>query len=312
MSTDLVISSLATAVAAATPILTAATGELLAEETGIYNIGIEGAMLFGALAGFIVGQETGVLIIALICAMAAGALAALVFGVAVVILRADIVVAGLALVFIGLGLTGVLGADYVREPGRVALGEWHIPLLSEIPWLGRILFEQSLLTYLAFLLPVGAWFLLYRTRHGLDLRAIGEDPATADVTGLNVNGWRIFYVGVGGAMAGLGGAYLTLDSVGTWLPNVSAGEGYIALAVVIFASWRPLPLIAGALLFGVLGVVGNVAQALGSDISSEFFSALPYVGTLTVVCVVAWWRARHSVWQPWPAALGMPFLRGSD
>jgi simple sugar transport system permease protein len=156
-------------------------------------------------------------------------------------------------------------------------------------------------------------FLLYRTQHGLSMRAIGEDPGTADAVGLSVNGWRVFYVCVGGAFAGLGGAVLTLGIVGTWLPNVTSGQGWIALAVVIFASWRPLPLIAGAVLFGALGTFGNVAQVEGWSVRPEFFSALPYIGTLAVVYVLAMVRMRRGGGgAPWPAALGVPFFRGTD
>ena len=154
---------------------------------------------------------------------------------------------------------------------------------------GALPAAQHLLS--ALLLPVGVWFLLYRTRHGLNMRSIGEDPGAADATGLSVNGWRIFYVSVGGAFAGLGGAVLTLGIVGTWLPNVTAGQGWIALAVVIFASWRPLPLIVGALLFGALGTFGNVAQAYGWSVPSEFFSALPYWAR-------CWWSASSPACGP--------------
>ena len=292
--------------------MVAASGELLSERVGVYNIGVEGAMLIGALAGFVVGQESGSVPLALVGAMIAGASGSLLFAIAAVVLRADMVVAGLALVFIGLGLTGVLGADYVREPARVTLSEWNIPILHEIPGLGRILFEQTPLTYVAFILPVAAWFLLYRTRHGLNLRAIGEDPGTADVSGVNVNGWRIFYICVAGSLAGLGGSYFTLGSIETWLPNVSAGQGFIALAVVIFARWEPIPLIFGALTFGVLGTVGNVAQALGTAIPTPVFSALPYIGTLAVVFITARIKRTSSGRQVWPAALGVPFFRARE
>ena len=150
------------------------------------------------------------------------------------------------------------------------------------------------ISYFALLFPVAVMFLLYRTQHGLNMRSIGEDPGTADATGLSVNGWRIFYVSVGGAFAGLGGAVLTLGIVGTWLPNVTSGQGWIALAVVIFASWRPLPLIAGALLFGGLGTFGNVAQVEGWSITPEFFSALPYIGTLAMVYLLALLRIQRG------------------
>jgi len=312
MSVSLLVASIATAILAATPVLIAATGELLAEVVGVYNIGIEGSMLSGALAAFIATQQTGSVLAGMVGGIAAGAFASFVFALAVVVLKADIVVAGLALVFLGLGFTGVAGKDYVRETAEATIPYWDVPLLSKIPYLGEALFQQLSIAYLAFFLPIGVWFLLYRTRHGLNMRAIGEDPAAADATGLSVTGWRIFYVTIAGGFAGLGGSVLTLGIVGTWLPNLTSGEGWIALAIVIFASWRPLPLILGAFLFGALGTLGNVAQALGWSIPSEFFSALPYVGTLLVVCVLAGLRMWRVGWHPWPAALGVPFFRGTS
>jgi general nucleoside transport system permease protein len=312
MRDGLVSASIATAIMAATPVLIAATGELLAEVVGIYNIGIEGAMLIGALFAFIGLQQTDAVLLGILAGMIFGALASLLFAIAVVVFKADVVVGGLALVFLGFGLTGLIGQDYVQESASATIPEWDIPLLSDIPFWGEAFFEQMSISYLAFLFPVAAMFLLYRTQHGLNMRAIGENPGAADATGLSVNGWRIFYVSVGGAFAGLGGAVLTLGIVGTWLPNVTAGQGWIALAVVIFASWRPLPLIAGALLFGGLGTFGNVAQVEGWSITPEFFTALPYVGTLLLVYLLALLRIRRGGGAPWPAALGLPFFRGTD
>jgi ABC-type uncharacterized transport system permease subunit len=308
----LVSASIATAILAATPVLIAATGELLAEIVGVYNIGIEGAMLIGALGAFIGVQETDAVLLGILAGMVAGALASLVFAVAVVVFKADVVVGGLALVFLGFGLTGLIGTDYVQQTASATIPHWDIPLLSDIPFWGEAFFQQLSISYFAFLFPVAAMFLLYRTQHGLNMRSIGEDPGAADATGLSVNGWRIFYVSVGGAFAGLGGAVLTLGIVGTWLPNVTAGQGWIALAVVIFASWRPLGLIAGALLFGGLGTFGNVAQVEGWSITPEVFSALPYVGTLLMVYLLALLRMRRGGGAPWPAALGLPFFRGAD
>jgi ABC-type uncharacterized transport system permease subunit len=308
----LVSASIATAIMAATPVLIAATGELLAEVVGVYNIGIEGAMLIGALGAFLGVQQTDAVLLGMLTGMVAGALASFVFALVVVILKADMVVGGLALVFLGFGLTGLVGKDYVQQAADATIPEWDVPLLSDIPFWGEAFFEQMSVSYIALLLPVAVAVLLYRTQHGLNMRAIGEDPGAADATGLSVNGWRIFYVSVAGAFAGLGGAVLTLGIVGTWLPNVTSGQGWIALAVVIFASWRPLPLIAGALLFGGLGTFGNVAQVQGWAISPEFFSALPYIGTLGMVYVLAMFRIRRGGGAPWPAALGFPFFRGTD
>jgi len=310
VSVDLVSVSLATAILAAAPILIAATGELLQERVGIYNIGIEGTMLIGALTGVIVTNGTSSLVVGILAAIGAGALASLLFGIAVVCLDADIVVAGLALTFLGIGFTGTFGADYIREPAAERIPEWAVPVLSDIPYVGEALFQHLVLTYIAFALPFGAWFLLFHTRHGLNMRAIGENPAAADVSGINVNGWRLFYVGVAGGYAGLGGAFLSLGTIGTWLSQMTAGLGWIALAIVIFANWRPLRLIAGAVLFGALGTIGNVGQALGWNVPSELFSALPYLGTVLVLVALAWLFSRRAGPPPWPAALGVPFARG--
>jgi simple sugar transport system permease protein len=308
----LVSASIATAILAATPVLIAATGELFAEIVGVYNIGIEGAMLIGALGAFIGAQESGNVIVGMLAGMGAGALASLVFALAVVVFKADMVVGGLALVFLGFGVTGIAGEDYIQQPAEATIPHWDIPLLSDIPFWGEAFFEQLSISYLAFLFPVGAMFVLYRTRHGLNMRSIGQDPGAADATGLSVNGWRVFYVSVGGAFAGLGGAVLSLGIVATWLPNITAGQGWIALAIVIFASWRPLPLIAGALLFGGLGTFGNVAQVQGWSVTPEFFTALPYIGTLAMVYLLASLRAQRGGGTPWPASLGLPFFRGTD
>lgn len=311
MALDLLVSSLATAILASAPVLIAATGELFAETVGIFNLGIEGSMLAGALGGFIATNETNSLALGMLTALAVGVLSSLLFGIAVVVFRAEIVVAGLALTFVSIGLTGTLGADYVGERAARTIPRWDIPLLSDIPHVGPALFQHSALVYVAFLFPLIAWFILFRTRLGLNMRAIGENPTAADVSGISVNGSRLYWVGVGGAFAGLGGAFLSLGVIGGWVPQITAGAGWIALAIVIFASWRPIMLILGAFLYGGLGTLGNVAQVQGWSVPSEFFSALPYVGTLLILIALAWRRTRRGGRPPWPAALGLHFLRGS-
>lgn len=312
MGNGLVVDSIATAVLAAAPVLIAASGELLAERVGVYNLGIEGSMLLGAFLAVVGDNATGSLLIGLLFGIGAGAISSYLFGILTVTFRAELVLAGLALFFVAIGVTGSLGEPYVRAVVDSPIPHWEIPGLADLPYVGPALFRQLSLTYLAFLLPIGVWFLLYRTRHGLNMRAIGESPATADIAGIKVNFWRLFYVSVGGALAGLGGAFLTLGPVGTWVPNVTAGQGWIALVIVIAASWKPFRLILGALLFGGLGTIGNVAQAEGWNIPSQLFSALPYIGTVAVVFFLAWLRLRESGWPPWPAALGRAFFRGAD
>jgi ABC-type uncharacterized transport system permease subunit len=309
MSAQLLVTSIATAVSAGAAVLIAATGELLAEKTGVYNIGIEGMMLAGGLAGVITGAATGSLMLALLAAIVCGTLVAAVFGVVVIWFGADMIMAGFALVFIATGVCAQAGREYARDPAEVVVPEWHLPLLSDIPYLGPALFQQMSLVYLAFLLPIGVHLFLTRTRAGLNLQTIGESPTAADAAGIQVNRTRLLYVAIGGAAAGLAGAFITLGTLRTWLPGATAGQGWIAFALVIFAGWRPLLLIAGALLFGVLGTLGNVGQALGWSVPSEVFSALPYAGTLIVLIAFTWLRVRQRGIFAWPTALGEPFAR---
>jgi ABC-type uncharacterized transport system permease subunit len=312
MSSGLVVASIATGLVGATAVLIAATGELLAERVGVFNLGIEGIMLVGGFGAFVVMDQTGNVILGLLGGMLIAALFCLPFALAVAVWGTDMIMAGLGLTFVGLGITGQLGIDYVQRPAKATITDWDIPLLSDIPYLGEALFQQPWLVYVAFLLPVGVYFLFNHTRHGADIRAIGESPAAVDALGVRVTFWRLFYIELGAAITGLGGAFLTLGVVHTWLANVTTGRGWIALAIVMFAGWRPLGLIVGASLFGLLSTLGDVAQALGWNVPSEFFSALPYLGTIVVVITLAWLRLRKNRTFPWPAALGQPFVRGAE
>jgi simple sugar transport system permease protein len=310
MDHGIIVSSIATAMAFSAAVMIAATGELLVEKTGVYNIGLEGVMLIAALFGFLAANSADSWLVGLLIGAVSGCAAALVFGVITVVLRADMVVVGIGLILLALGITGEVGASHVREAVSSPIPVWHIPGLSSIPGVGPALFEQAITTYLAFLLPVAALLLLNRTKHGLNIRAIGENPSAADAAGIPVIGWRLFYVGVGGVLAGIGGAVLVLSVIGSWVSNVTAGQGWIAFAIVFFAGWRPLWVIAGAVLFGVLSTLGNVGQAEGWSIPNEVFTALPYIGTVAVTIARAWVRRRQGGGLGWPAALGLPFYRG--
>jgi ABC-type uncharacterized transport system permease subunit len=312
MSTGLIVASVATAIVGATPVLIAAAGELLSERVGVYNLGIEGIMLMGAFGGFVIMDATGSVILGLLGGAAVGAAFCIPFALAVAGLGADMIMAGLATTFVGIGISGQLGSDYVQRPAEATITDWHIPLLTDIPYLGEALFRQPWLVYLAFVVPVGVHFVLSYTRHGTSIRAIGESPTAVDALGVRVILWRFVYVELGAAIMGLGGAFLTLGIVHTWLAEITAGRGWIALAIVIFARWQPLGLIVGACLFGALGTLGDVAQALGWRVPSEFFTALPYIGTVVVVVVLAWVGLRKGGGPPWPAALGHTFVRGAD
>ncbi|MDX6626406.1 MAG: ral nucleoside transport system permease protein [Solirubrobacterales bacterium] len=309
MDHGIIVSSIATAIAVSAAVMIAATGELLVEKTGVYNIGLEGVMLISALAGFLAANGADSWLAGLLVGALVGAVFALIFGVITVVMRADMVVVGIGLILLALGITGEVGASHVREAVTSPIPVWHIPGLSSIPYVGPALFQQAVTTYLAFLLPVAALLLLSRTRHGLKMRAIGENPSAADAAGIPVIGWRLFYVGVGGFLAGIGGAVLVLSVIGSWVPNITAGQGWIAFAIVFFAGWRPMWIIAGALLFGVLATLGNVGQAEGWSIPNEVFTALPYLGTVAVTIGRAWVRRRQGAGLGWPAALGVPFYR---
>lgn len=309
MSDTLIVESIATAISGSTAVLIAATGELLVEKTGVYNIALEGVMLFGALAGFLADLHTGSWILGLMIGGLAGALYALIYGGITILFRTDLIVVGVALILVAQGVTDTLGTSYVGISAKSSIPNWNIPLLSHIPIIGPALFKQTIVTYIAFVLPFAALYLLSHTRHGLNLRAIGENPEAADTSGISVIGWRMFYTTLGGFFAGIGGAVITLSIVKDWVSDVTAGEGWIAFAVVFFSGWQPAWVIVGAYFFGALSVLGYVGQALGWPIPSEFFTVLPYLGTVGVMILRAWLQRRKGA-VSWPAALGLPFYRG--
>jgi general nucleoside transport system permease protein len=309
MSEALLVDSIALAVASGTAVIIAATGELLVEKTGVYNIGLEGVMLIGALAGVIGADRAESWVAGLLVAGVMGALFALVFGIVTVVLRADMIVAGIALILIALGITGQVGSDYVRDTLPSTIPDWHVPLLSDIRFVGPALFQQPVVVYAAFTLPFMALFVLDHTRHGLNVRALGENPEAADAAGVSVLGGRLLYVGLGGVLGGIGGGVLTLAIVNTWTVNVTAGQGWIAFALVFFAAWRPLWILVGAYFFGVLSTLGHVGQAQGWAVPSEVYFALPYFGTVFVMVIRAWISQRRGEAAAWPTALGKPFFR---
>jgi simple sugar transport system permease protein len=306
---SLLTNSAFTAIETGTPVLIAATGELLEERVGVYNVGIEGVMLMGALGGLAGEEATHNVWLGLTAGIGCGMAMALVFGIAVVVFRANMLIAGLAVAFMGTGLSSQWGNNYTATIPSHVVPHWNIPGLDRLPYVGHALFQHLALVYLAAIFPFIVGFLLYRTRHGMNMRAIGENPAAVDAAGISVSFWRMFYILVAGAFAGLAGAFLTLGVVQSWISGVTSGEGWVAIAIVIFAGWRPLPLIFGAYLFGALGTLGNVAQAQGWSIPSELFSALPYLGTLAILFILTWVRAHRRGGGAWPAALGEQFSR---
>ncbi|MEM8854652.1 MAG: ABC transporter permease [Pseudomonadota bacterium] len=298
-------SVLLTIITAATPLLLAAIGELVAERSGVLNLGVEGMMIVGAVAAFAVAYTTGSPYLGVLAGAVVGVGMAGLFAGLAVWLATNQVATGLALTLFGLGVAGLVGEGFVGIPG-VQLEEVSIPLLSQIPLIGPVLFAQDILFYLSVVLTVGVWFFMFRTRAGLRLRAVGDKPEAAHALGLHVNQVRTLAVLFGGLCAGLAGAQLTLVYTPQWIENVTAGRGWIALALVVFASWRPARVAVGAYLFGAVTIAQFHAQALGVAIPSQVLAALPYVATVVVLVVIA--RNRRFTMVNTPAALGQPFV----
>ena len=290
--------------AASTPLLLAASGELVAERAGVLNLGVEGMMIVGAACGFAAAWLTGSIVIGALAGIAAGTALAGVFALLTLGLAVNQVATGLALTILGVGLSGLIGAGFVGE--RIAgAPHLYIPGLTDIPFLGRILFGEDPFVYLSLAIVVGIWWFLYRTRAGLELRAIGDNPASAHALGLPVLRKRALAVLFGGACAGLGGAYLPLAYTPFFTPVMTAGRGWIALALVVFSSWRPGRLVIGAYLFGAVTILQLHAQGAGIGIPSQFMSALPYLATVIVLVLLSRTRRGGSTA---PATLGTVFV----
>ncbi|MCB2053795.1 MAG: ABC transporter permease [Geminicoccaceae bacterium] len=300
----MIVDILVTVIAAATPLLFAATGELVAERAGVLNLGVEGMMIVGAVAAFAVTLTTGSATLGIAAAALAGLVLALAFGVLTLTLLSNQVATGLALTIFGLGLSSLAGANFVGRP-VAKLPELDIAGLSDLPVLGPLLFGHDVLVYLAVAATFGvAWFLKY-ARAGMILRAVGENADSAHAIGYDVIRVRYMAVLFGGAMAGLGGAFLSLSYTPMWIEGMTAGRGWIALALVVFASWRPLRVLAGAYLFGGVTILQLYAQGAGGiGIPTQFLSMLPYLATILVLTLIAAGRGRRL---DAPAGLGKPF-----
>ncbi|MCR4425546.1 MAG: ABC transporter permease [Firmicutes bacterium] len=307
MNDSMLVAILAAAISSGTPILYAALGELICERSGVLNLGVEGMMLVGAVSGFLAAVRTGNLALGVLAALVAGGAMALIHAFMTISLKVNQVVSGLALTLFGTGVSGYLGKSVIGVPLSVTFRAVSIPVLSSIPVVGPILFRHDLLVYVSYVLIPLAWFWLYRTRQGLHLRAVGESPETADALGVNVFAIRYVYVVLGGMLAGLGGAYLSMASAPSWIENMTAGRGWIAVALVIFAVWNPIRAMAGAYLFGGVDALGFRIQTLGVTVSSFFLKMLPYIFTVLVLIVVTA-RARGRRTGA-PEALGTPYER---
>ena len=285
----------------------AALGEMITEKAGILNLGVEGMMAIGAVTGFVVALQTENPWVALVAAIGAGALAGLLHGLFTVVLGAEQVVSGLSLTILGIGLAAYIGKGFVGRPAGAELVPVDWGPLTDIPWAGPVLFQQSPLVYMAVLAGLAAWFVLGRTRLGLAVRAAGESASTADAAGHSVVGLRLGAVATGGALAGASGAYLTLSITPQWVEGVIAGRGWIAVALVIFGAWRPGRVAPGALLFGLTLALKTRLQTFGVDFSPILLSMLPYLLTVGVLVAISI-RARNRP-SPAPAALGIAYRR---
>jgi len=292
-------------IAASTPLLLAAAGELVVERSGVLNLGVEGMMIVGAACGFAAAYFTDSTLVGALAGVLAGALLALVFALLTLGLAVNQVATGLALTILGIGLSGLIGAGFVGTRITPA-PQLAIPLLTGLPVIGRILFGQDAFVYASIALVAGIWRFLYRSRAGLVLRAIGDNPGSAHALGYPVLRVRSLAVLFGGACAGLAGAYMSLAYTPFFVPGMTAGRGWIALALVVFASWRPLRLVAGAYLFGAVSILQLHAQGLGLGIPSQVMTSLPYLATIVVLVLIS--RARGAAGSAAPASLGTAFV----
>lgn len=300
MNNSLAITLIVAGISYGTPLLLAGLGEVLVERSGVLNLGIEGMMLVGAAVAFWTIQSTAgpawlVLLLGLLAGAAAGTLLALIFAFVCITMRANQVVAGLALTIFG-GATGLstylaYAGNLTQSAGRQHFNNLNVLGLGHIPVVGPILFDQDAIVYLSWLLVIAAWFYLYRTRIGMNLRAVGEDPHAADSMGVNVSAYRYVHILIGGALAGAAGAYYSLALTPSWSNGLTAGAGWIALGLVILAFWRPGLLVIGAYLFGIVTSTGFTLQARGVKVPPELFAAVPYVAVVVVLALSS------SIWR---------------
>jgi simple sugar transport system permease protein len=290
--------------AAGTPLVYAALGELVTERSGVLNLGVEGMMVVGAVTSFIVTASTQSPWLGVAAGMAAGAALSLIFGVLTLSLMANQVASGLALSLFGIGLSAFFGLNYVSVVIN-PIPPLSIPALSDLPVVGKLLFGHNPLVYISLVLFMAIQAFLYRTRAGLIVRAVGESPQSAHAIGLPVARIRYCAVMFGGACAGLGGAYMAVAYTPMWVEGMTAGRGWIALALVVFASWKPWRILAGAYLFGGVTLAQFQAQGMGVDIPSQLLSMLPYLATIVVLAIIS--RDAAAVRLNAPASLGRPF-----
>ncbi len=305
---SLIVSILATAVRMGTILVLGALGELVAERAGVLNLSVEGMMLTGAFAGFLGAYYTESLWLGVLAAALAGMLISAIFGVLAVVFHIDQTVSGLSVNIFASGLTFYAyrilfpNVGGTNIPALTPFKVVNIPILSDIPIIGRILFQQYGLTYIAFFLMLLISFYLYRTKSGLILRTLGENPRAVDMKGINVTLYRFGAVLFGGLMAGLAGSFITLASVGIFVADITSGRGWLAIAIVIFGDWKPSKILLAALFFGLIDALQMQLQAIGVQLPFQLFLAMPYILTIIAVFIG---RKRSGA----PIALGVPYVR---
>ncbi|MBW7881124.1 MAG: ABC transporter permease [Caldilineaceae bacterium] len=311
MELGFLITLLAAGIRSGTAILFASIGEIFAERSGVLNVGIEGMMLMGAVTAYGLAFATGNAWLGLGAAIIVGGLLALLHAMVTITLRADQVVSGLALTFLGSGMSAVMGAGLIEVRSAPRLPAFPIPGLASIPVLGPILFDHNVIVYIGLLAAPLAWYFIIRTRPGMELRSIGEYPAAADALGINVVRQRYLYVIFGGMMAGLGGAALSLAITPLWIEDMTAGQGWIALGLVIFAGWDPLRAAFGSYLFGAIRRLPLDSQNLSFFLANPqlgyFMNMLPYLFVILLMVFSARGNLRRRIGAP--AALGQPYIR---
>jgi ABC-type uncharacterized transport system permease subunit len=299
------VSFILTVITASTPLLLAASGELVVERAGVLNLGIEGMMIMGAACGFAGAYMSGSTLIGALCGILAGAALSAVFAILTLGLAVNQVAAGLALTILGVGLSGLIGAGFVGAQ-IVQAPRLYLPILTDLPVIGRILFGEDAFVYFSIALIIAMWLFLYRTRPGLVLRAVGDNHTSAHALGYPVLRLRMLAVLFGGACAGLAGAFLSLAYTPFFIPGMTAGRGWIALALVVFASWRPGRLVAGAYLFGAVSILGLALQPLQLGVPQQLMNSSPYLATIIVLVLIS--RTRGTAGSAAPASLGLVFV----
>jgi simple sugar transport system permease protein len=303
---DFLTAMLATGLLRAVPLVIASLGDAFAQKSGLLNLGIEGMMLSGAFFGFHAAYKTESVVLGMLGGIGAGLALALLFGFLTIQLRVDQVLVGLAITIFAAGLTGYLFRDWYggqNVSADVRAKEIEIPLLSDIPIIGPALFDRQVIFYLCWaLVPVFAW-VLFRTKFGLNVRAVGESPFAADAAGVNVIRTRYLAISLGGIMAGFAGGFLAVADLRIFTVGMTVGQGFIALAITMLGGWNPYRIAAGAILFGMLNALGDSLQIINVDIRTEFIGMFPYIGIMIAMVVLA---GKTSL----PAALGVPYARG--